>query len=238
VSEEIDLLWELHGLDEELQRVESALARFPEERAALARRVAGEEARLEALRTRVAELQKSRRGVEREVQALVEAEKRFQNQLLAVKKNEEYQALLHEIEGTRRRRSDLETEVLMALEGEDEAQRERPALERSLSDLRSDVAERLAVLETGEEEARQRAAGLEADRRRRMESLPAATRGRYERIRGSRGGRAVVPIAKGACGGCFRAQPPQVLQAARHRVRLLTCDGCGRLMVWPPEGGV
>ena len=50
-------------------------------------------------------------------------------------------------------------------------------------------------------------------------------------------GRAVVPILpKGACGGCFRGQPPQVLQEARRGDRVLLCDGCGRMMVWPPEG--
>jgi len=43
-----------------------------------------------------------------------------------------------------------------------------------------------------------------------------------------------MPIVKGACGGCFRAQPPQVLQEARRRDRMLSCDGCGRLMVLPP----
>jgi len=45
----------------------------------------------------------------------------------------------------------------------------------------------------------------------------------------------VVAIVKGACGGCFRAQPPQVLQEARRGDRLLACDGCGRLLIWPPE---
>ena len=45
----------------------------------------------------------------------------------------------------------------------------------------------------------------------------------------------MVAIVKGACGGCFRAQPPQVLQEARRGDRLLACDGCGRLLIWPPE---
>jgi predicted nucleic acid-binding Zn-ribbon protein len=48
----------------------------------------------------------------------------------------------------------------------------------------------------------------------------------------------VVPIVKTACGGCFRTQPPQVLQEARRHDRVLVCDGCGRLLVMPPEGAV
>ena len=66
--------------------------------------------------------------------------------------------------------------------------------------------------------------------------LPPSTRSRYERIRGSREGRAVVPIIKGACGGCYRGQSPQTLQEARRGDRILLCDGCGRMLIWPPEG--
>ncbi|TMQ68855.1 MAG: hypothetical protein E6K80_13650 [Candidatus Eisenbacteria bacterium] len=69
-----------------------------------------------------------------------------------------------------------------------------------------------------------------------MTRLPATTRSRYERIRQSRDGRAVVPIVKGSCGGCFRGQPPQMLQEARRGDRALICDGCGRILIWPPEG--
>jgi predicted nucleic acid-binding Zn-ribbon protein len=76
---------------------------------------------------------------------------------------------------------------------------------------------------------------IEARREKHVGGLPPATRSRYERIVQSRDGRAVVAILKGACGGCFRNQPPQVLQDARRRDRLLTCEGCGRLVIWPPD---
>jgi hypothetical protein len=236
VSAEIDALWRLHGLDEQVVQLDAALARLPEERAALAQRVAGEKARLETVKTRLSDLQKKRRDLEREAQALGETERRFQGQLQSVKKNEEYQALLHEIAATKGRRSDLETEVLLALEAEDEAQGQRPRIEQSIAEAERDATTRLAALERDEAGLRARRERLEAERDEGMGALAAATRSRYERVRSSRGGRAVVPIAKGACGGCFRAQTQQVLQEARHRDKLLTCEGCGRLMVWPPDG--
>ena len=76
---------------------------------------------------------------------------------------------------------------------------------------------------------------IEARREKHIAGLPPGTRSRYERIVQSRDGRAVVAILKGACGGCFRNQPPQVLQEARRRDRLLVCEGCGRLVIWPPD---
>jgi predicted nucleic acid-binding Zn-ribbon protein len=235
VSEDIDLLWTLRGLDEELVALNAALQRFPGERATIEQRLAGERARLVAAKARFTELQKQRRVTEQEIAAVTEIERKFQAQLFLVKKNEEYKALQHEIEGARERRSDLETQVLQQLEAEDHEQAERPALERALAAAEQETGERLQVIASEERADRERVAALEAERQKHVSGLSAALRSRYERIRASLDGRALVPISKGACGGCFRGQPPQVVQEARKRDRVLICDGCGRMLLWPPE---
>ncbi len=234
MSEEVDRLWALRGLDEEAHGVRATLARFPEQRRELERSVAGARERLETLKAHLADLQKQRRDLERQAGVLSEQERKFQSQLPTVKKNEEYTALLHEIEGTRRKRSDLETEILMRMDGEEQEQKKRPEVERALQAAEREAAERLRVLEGEEATERARLADLDARRQIELEHLPPGTRTRYERVHAMRDGRAVMPIVKGACGGCFRAQPPQVLQEARRRDRMLTCEGCGRLMVLPP----
>jgi predicted nucleic acid-binding Zn-ribbon protein len=60
---------------------------------------------------------------------------------------------------------------------------------------------------------------------------------RYEKLRAGRAGRAVAAVENGACGGCHRGLPPAILQEARRREKLLVCDGCGRLLMLPPEPG-
>jgi predicted nucleic acid-binding Zn-ribbon protein len=236
VSEEIDRLWTLRGLDEELVTLNAALRRFPDERAGIARQLAGERARLDQAKARVAELQKARRAVEQEISGLTETERKFQNQLMAVKKNEEYKALQHEIAGVKSKRSDLETRVLEHLEAEDGENAQRPLLERALQAAENEAAERVSRIDAEERADRERVAALETERGVQVAGLQQAVRSRYERIRSSLDGRALVAIVKGACGGCFRAQPPQVIQEARKRDRVLTCEGCGRLLLWPPEG--
>ncbi len=235
VSEDIDRLWTLRGFDEELVTLQSALQRFPAERAAIEQRLVAERARLAAAKAHFAELQKKRRELEQQIAAVTESERKFQGQQPLVKKNEEYKALQHEIDEARRRRSDLETQVLEQLEEEDRVQSERPALERALAAAEKESAGRLGLIEAEERADRERVAALEAERRTHVEALAPKLRSQYERIRASKEGRALVPILKGACGGCFRGQPPQVVQEARKRDRVLVCDGCGRLLLWPPE---
>ena len=235
LNDELTRLWELRSLDEQVAVARTALARFDVERQALDRRLTGERARVESVKHRLADFQLKRRQLEKDIEAAQVEERKFQSQLPAVKKNEEYTALLHEIAGAKSRRSDLETGVLERMDDEQKLEGERAALEQAVKAAEREKADRVGAIE-GEEAAERAALGaLEARREKQLEGLAPAVRTRYERIRASKGGLAVVAILKGSCGGCFRGQPPQVLQEARRRDRLLTCEGCGRLLVWPPD---
>ena len=235
MSEELDHLWALKDLDEQASVLKAELKRFPEQRATLERAVAEQSARLERHRSQAGANQLKRRELEREIENLATQERKFQSQTFAVKKNEEYRALLDEIEGVKKKRSDLETEVLMTFEAEERLASARAEAERALQAAQREAAERTSRIDAEERADRERLGAIEARRERHIGGLPPATRSRYERIVQSRDGRAVVAILKGACGGCFRNQPPQVLQDARRRDRLLTCEGCGRLVIWPPD---
>lgn len=235
MGELLEHLWALRGLDEEVATLHAALERFPEQRRALEQRIADERGRLDRLKSRLGALQLGRRQIEKDIEALADQERKFQGQLPAVKKNEEYTALLKEIATTKAKRSDLETDVLVRLEEEEEIQAQRPGIEAAVKTAEHDAAERTRQIDAEEQVDRARLAELEAERKLQIEGLDAVTRGRYERIRASRDARAVVPILKGACGGCYRAQPPQVMQEARRRDRPLVCDGCGRMLILPPE---
>ena len=236
MSEELDILWALHDLDDRLVTLETALRRYPGERRSLEQRSTGERARLEAHKQKVHDLQLRHRQGEKDIEALQAEERKFQGQLPLVKKNEEYQALLKEISDRKGKRSDRETELLVLMDDEQRLNAERPALEQALKTAESEMAARLEIIAGEEQRERAQVEQIQAERARLMERLTAPMRSRYERIRVSRDGRAVVPIIKGSCGGCYRGQPPQALQDARRRDRVLVCDGCGRLLIWPPDG--
>lgn len=236
MTEELELLWKLRVLDEQRSALKAALDRFPVLKSDLDHRVSAEKARLEALKGRLNDLQKNRRGREKDIETVVAEERKFQSQLPAVKKNEEYTALLHEIQAAKAKRSEIETEVLLMLDEEEKTAQERPAIEQALSAAEREASDRLAQITREESVDQEQLTAVDAERAGLIGKLPAGTRSRYERIHASRGGHAVVAISKGACGGCYRAQPPQVLVEARRGDRLLACDGCGRIMIWPPEG--
>ena len=57
----------------------------------------------------------------------------------------------------------------------------------------------------------------------------------YDRIRkSSRNGLAVVPITRGACGGCFNRVTPQQAQEVENKKKIIVCEHCGRIFC-PPD---
>jgi predicted nucleic acid-binding Zn-ribbon protein len=53
----------------------------------------------------------------------------------------------------------------------------------------------------------------------------------YNKLRGNaRNGLAVVPVDRGACGGCFNIVPPQRQADIRERKKVIVCEHCGRIL--------
>jgi len=53
----------------------------------------------------------------------------------------------------------------------------------------------------------------------------------YEKVRDNmRNGLAVVPVKRGACGGCFNVVPPQKQAEIREKKKIIVCEHCGRIL--------
>lgn len=237
MTDEVRLHWKLHELDEESARHAAELAKLPEARRVVEARVRAAKAALEALDARLAELQRQRREREREADALLANERHFESQRASVKNQQQFEAIELEIARVRDRRSDAETAALTLLESEEATATARPDAAQALQQAERDAADAGAKLEASEAAQRSAIQALEVRRSAALESLPPAARQRYERLRGTRGGRPVAAIDKQACGACFRGLSPHALQEARRAETLLVCDGCGRLMLLPPADG-
>lgn len=235
MTDELRVHWVLHETDEQSVARELQLARHPESRRTHESRVTAARAALAAVDQRLASALQRRRALERDIAAFDVQQKRFEQQLLAVTDQKQYEAVQHEIAAVRAKRDTLETEALELLEREDNETAARPEKAHALERAEADARSAFAALDAESARLRAELAALEDERRRASEQLPPAQRQRYERLRSGRAGRAVAAIDHNACGACHRGLPPAGLQAARRRDGLLVCDGCGRLMMLPPE---
>lgn len=236
MADDLPLHWILHELDEEAVRHDSELVKLPELRRVQDQRVAAERRRVDAARARLAELDKQRRVLERELDDFAASEKKYRAQLDLVTNQQQFEAVQHEIAGVEGKRSDVETRVLTMMDEEDSLRGSLPALEEALARATRESDTVNAKLAGDEAALREKLAALDARRAAATERLEPAARARYERARTSRAGRAVAAIDKGACGACFSALAPNALNEAKRRDKLLLCDACGRMLLLPPDG--
>ena len=237
MTEELRLHWALHEIDEQSVVREQALAKQPEARREVTARVTAARTAVHAIDQRLADSLKRRRVLDREIAAYDEQQHRYEQQLLSVTTQHQLEAMQHEIAAVRSKRDVLENEALERLDAEERDTKARPEKAHALERAETEANATGSRLDTEAAAHKTELAALEARRGEIASALPPATRSRYEKLRAGRAGRAVAAIENGACGGCHRGLPPAALQEARRREKLLLCDGCGRLLMLPPEPG-
>jgi len=234
VTEELRLHWALHEIDEQAVAREQLLAKHPEQLRAQAAKLASARAAVDAIDRRTRDSLKRRRTLDGEIAAFDAQQRRFEQQLLAVTNQQQFEAMQHEIAAVRSKRDVLENEALERLEAEERDAAARLEKAHALERAQAEGAALAAKLEAEAAASRAELDSLSARRAETLAALPQAARTRYEKLRAGRGGRAVSAILNGACGGCFSGLPPAGLQEARRRDKLLVCVGCGRLLLLPP----
>ena len=102
MNADLEKLVRLHHAEADLKRVEAALAEIPRKRRDALEALARERARLDEARSALDGSQKARKQHEAQVQDLEAKRSKYKGQLMEVKTNKEYTAVLHEIEGVER----------------------------------------------------------------------------------------------------------------------------------------
>ena len=217
--------------DRDLSDLEQVKVDIPNQLETMVTTQSEAETRLSDQETKVADLEKIRRQHERDLQIAQDQVKKYQGQLYSVKTNKEYDALQIEIQAQKNRISELEDEILQLIT---EAETEQETLESMRSETVS-LVERLNEERTALESrlsAVDKDVSVKMDERKRM-ALRVENRVLkvYDRIRRNLRGMTVVPVKKGACSGCFHVIPLQVMLQIRQAQKLVSCEGCGRILI-------
>jgi predicted nucleic acid-binding Zn-ribbon protein len=224
--------------DRDLKRLglEAQLKAVPGDVARVEQKIAAEKAAIETARLELRDLETKKKALELEIGAAEERLGRYRTQQLSVRKNDEYQALGHEIATTQGQIGELEGRELEVMYAIDEAKKKFAAAE---AELKANISGHEARIRTLREREASLAAELEVAR-----ADVATARGPvgemrlrvYDRI-AARNMPAVVAIHAGKCGGCHLKVSSDVDSAARGKsvdplAQLPTCDQCGRIVYW------
>ena len=228
----LDTLLELQKLDLAIAKLDGQARAIPQAIDALEGRLAKAREGLETTKGRVDLLQKDRRAKERELDEVGQNAKKKQARLFEIKTNEEYSAVLKEIEALKAKSSVLETEILEQMESSDvaakavaEAEKVFQSADLALQSERRDKEAQLATLQ-------KELALLQAARKGKASRVDGELLRHYTRLMKSRDV-AMVAVADGSCQGCGMALTPQTYNEVKRNDRMFTCSSCNRILYFP-----
>ncbi len=233
--EELKRLLQLQAMDDELSSLDRARVELPNKIEVLEAKIREVGQRLDEQKVALEEQKRKKRHWERELQDAEGGLKELQEKIYEVKTNKEYDALQHEIESKKEKISNSEEEILTLMSQIEETEED---IQRREDEFNSISQESGAELETQRRDLAtlgEKIAIKEAERKNIAARISRSILSAYERVSRGKNGLAVVKVKRGACSGCFKSLPPQKLQEIKRRDRLITCENCGRILIWDGE---
>jgi uncharacterized protein len=169
--------------------------------------------------------------VDTEILSLKEHIEKYKSQQFQVKTNKQYDALAREVDQAQERITKLQKEMEM-LEGKAEtAKQDAETLAPEIETMQEELTEKKKELAAVNKEHEDEELKLQHKRDKLAGRLTKADQQMYERIRKAKDGKAIVPLRRDSCGGCYNRVPPQKVLELRSNESMLVCERCGRILV-------
>ena len=234
MNADLQSLIELEKIDRESARLSEEIAALPKRVAAIEAKLADDKAKVENARTAIKNNEAARRKLEADIQAFQQKIIKYREQSSSVKTNDEYRALMHEVEFAERQISGCEDKILELMISLEAAEK---ALKSAEADLKTEAAE----VEKEKAEARTRTADdekllkeLERKRAGLRSGVGDSPLAHYDRVMRQRKS-AIAEARTQMCQACFVMLRPQVWQELKTNDQIITCSSCGRILYYDPE---
>ena len=232
VQNDLDLLLKLQVVDYDLGELERSKDYLPDMMENLNREISEAKQKLQDTLQRLEEVRLSRKNTELEIKTREAELQKYQQQMMSIKTNREYDALVAEIDHIKEVIRQRESELLDAMEQVEQLEKDVTVYREKDIQITENNQRQLKILQEKMDSIGDKVADKQTARTRLIAEISHPALTVYERVRRGRGGRAVVTVKKRACGSCFKSLTPKKIQEIKRCDRVLTCDYCGSLLYW------
>ena len=230
---ELEQLLILQDRQQKIRQIENEIKNLPLQRKHLESQLADSAASLEAIKQKARQVEVDRKRLELDVGTRNESINRLKTQQYQTRKNDEFQAMGHEIlryEDEIRKLEDQELELMDQadkLKVEVTAEEKKAAAAKdSITRQTNDLGEKSKALETRLQE-------LSKERTELAEKMDEDLLNRFERLFASKGDSAIVAIEHGVCTGCHMKLTIATVKGAESGKEIVNCEQCGRILYIP-----
>jgi len=234
MNPDLKTLIELQRLDDIIRGLYAEVLSLPQTISRLEAELAGDILAVDTCKKSLDENQKLRRRRESDIAVHRDKISKLKDQSIEVKTNEQYKALLHEIEFHEAEISKIEDQILAEMIDSENLTKRLRETEQILGKERSRIQQDIAQATRRKEEDEIKLHEVRGQRSEIQVKLSLQLYEQYERIARFRKGQAVVIIDDASCGACHVKLRPQVYAEALHNAHILTCASCGRILYYVP----
>lgn len=231
----VEDLLALQNVDMRIRNLKVKLDALPGERGRLDGELGSGKAELKDAKEGVQKVELQIKKSESSIGQVNEEIRKLQTQSGMVKKNTEYQAMMHEIELCKGRISDFETEEIGLLDEMEKAKAALKAAEKSLSEKERAIKAELQDFVQLESDIKKEIEELSAGRKALEGRLESVYLTAYRRLLAKgRGTPLSMVCVGGICSNCQLKLTPQTLHQAK-KGEMALCDNCSHMLYSPDE---
>ncbi len=228
--DEVRALLILQDRDRRLLALAKELEKLPQDEARAKAKLAGDEAAVKAAHDVIVDCDLRLKRLELDAGTRTTTIQRLKTQQFETRKNEEYQALGHEITRYEKEVDGIETKELEIMEEMDARKTDLMDAEAALARTRGFVDEDLASITTRRERIAGEIREVEAERQQLSASVSESLMPLYQRLMKTKAGLAVAPMQDGKCGGCHMKLIASTVVAVQSAKEMARCENCGRIL--------
>src|SRR5882724_75657 len=230
---DVENLIALQQADKEIHRLKDEIAALPKTVAAIEAKLAGTKAALEKAKGAAKADEAAKRQFETAIQDLQGKISKYRDQSLAVKTNDQYKALLHEIQFAEQDIRANEDKILEVMLNVDNRDKEVKAAEAELKTEAAEIEKEKSIARERTAEDEKLLAEWNAKRSTSRAGVNPEMLAHYDRVAKHRG-TGLAEVREQKCMACQVMLRPQTYNEVRSGERTIVCDSCSRILYYNP----
>ena len=227
---ELEQLLVLQDRQQKIKQIQTEIRTLPLQKKNLEGQLAASMASVEALKHKGRQVELDRKKLELDVGTRAESVSRLKTQQYQTRKNDEFQAMGHEIERYENEISKIEDEELELMEQADKIKAELAAEEKKAATTRESNSRQMTDLEAKSKTLQSRLEDLTRERAELTGKIEEDLLSRFERLFTSKGDAVVVALEHEVCTGCHMKVTPATAMRVRAGKEIVSCENCGRIL--------
>jgi uncharacterized protein len=230
VHSELEQLLVLQDRQQKIRHIQAEIKTLPLERSHLESQLAASAAGVDALKQRMRQLEVDRKKLELDVGTRTESIARFKTQQYQTRKNDEFQALGHEIERYENEIRKLEDQELELMIEADKLKAEVDVADKNARATKDTIARQLANLEAKSKALETQQKELANEREAIASKIDPDLLDQFERLFNSKGDAAIVAVEHAVCTGCHMKVTTATASQVKAGKEIVSCENCGRIL--------